>query len=335
MREMMVVSKPLVSIVIPVYNGRCWLNTCIECVQRQTYQYLEVVLVDDGSTDNSREIIETIIRQDRSNIKYKCINQENAGQGGARNTGIKNACGKYIVFMDQDDKMPNDAIEHMLTLADQDDVDIILGGYARVSDGGKCLKKVLLSENEWAKYKSIAPWGKLYRRDFLVQNDIFFLPTVLGEDIYFMMQAYAHKPKVMVYKGIAYYWILNEISVSNTKHKKVDHTTTLLELYEKINHIEMIENLQNDKLFEYFLIKTAVWQILYTARFNDVETIIANEQNIWGWMEQNYPLYQKNPYIGWRLPRGEHFLIRLIVWLYMKSMNVGANKVLLKVIGKH
>ena len=91
-----------VSIVVPIYNTEKYLKKCLDSIINQTYENLEIILVDDGSTDNSGKIIDDYAKKDS---RIKAIHQKNAGQSTARNNGIKKATGKYISFIDGDDEI--------------------------------------------------------------------------------------------------------------------------------------------------------------------------------------------------------------------------------------
>lgn len=104
-----------VSIIIPVYNTAKYLPRCLDSVLTQTYQNLEVILVDDGSTDNSGQIADTYAKQDK---RIKVIHQPNQGQSAARNVGLENATGKYISFVDSDDEIKPTFIEQLLSAYD-------------------------------------------------------------------------------------------------------------------------------------------------------------------------------------------------------------------------
>lgn len=115
-------SDELVSIIIPVYNTELYLNKCIESVISQTYKNLEIILVDDGSTDNSVEICDEYARKDN---RIKVIHQKNGGQALARNTAMKYVNGDYIVYIDSDDVVSIEHIDYLLLLANKYNADIV------------------------------------------------------------------------------------------------------------------------------------------------------------------------------------------------------------------
>ncbi len=116
-------SKPLISIIIPVYNNKQYLAECIESVINQTYSNLEIIVVDDGSTDGSSEILDTYGKQDK---RIKVIHQENGGVSAARNTGLDIAKGDYIGFVDSDDYCVSTMYEQLLGVATKESADVVI-----------------------------------------------------------------------------------------------------------------------------------------------------------------------------------------------------------------
>lgn len=322
-----------VSIIIPVYNGEQYIVNCLNSIRRQRDISIEVVIINDGSTDASIDIIEDYQQKYSDDIEIRIYSQNNSGQGAARNAGIEKANGRYIMFLDQDDTLVEKILLKMLSDIEKTDADILIGGYQRVLDG-VVKRRVRLQQEEWSKYRIVAPWGKLYRRDFLINNNIRFMPVVLGEDIYFMLMSYCYSPKIIISEDICYNWTDNKSSISNTKHKKITSETSVLNLFMKIESIPNISVLKENKMYEYFLMKTAVWDILYTAFHNETRDVLANENAIWTWMKRNYPNYQQNPYIGITSPKGESIGIRVLVWLYIKGIRWNLNEKILKIVSR-
>ncbi len=346
--------QPLISVIIPLYNGEKYIVKCLDSIRVQQYFPLEVIVVDDASPDNSVEIVQeygnkngifveifedcvtdSAIKTVTESIKIVLVHQENKGQGEARNTGIIKATGEYLTFLDQDDTLEPGILRKMVETAEKETADIISAGYRRVAEDGKVKQTVKIQHTEWSKYKVIAPWSKLYRADFIKKNEIKFLPVVLGEDIYFLLQAYSYMPKVAFLEEIGYNWLDNAVSVSNTAHKELAEETSLLKLYEMLEALENNQVLKQDRMYEYFLIKTAIWDILYTARSNTYQSVLNNNERIWKWFGQHFENYKKNPYIRIRKPRGESMAIRIIVWGYMRMKSWRLEKLFLRFISKN
>lgn len=120
----MSLNNPLISIIIPVYNTSKYLTRCLESIIKQTYQNIEIICIDDGSTDNSFKIIKKYATKDP---RIKALSQANSGQSSARNKGIKKATGKYICFIDSDDEIAPTYIEQLLNSLDNNKVLSVCG----------------------------------------------------------------------------------------------------------------------------------------------------------------------------------------------------------------
>ena len=129
--------SPILSVIIPIYNGEKYIDKCLNSIRNQGNISIEVIAVNDGSTDGSLECLKKWTRECGQNISMVIVNQENAGQGQARNKGIQNASGEYIAFLDQDDTLIKDTFQYMIDKIDEKKADIIIGGYQRVTQEGK------------------------------------------------------------------------------------------------------------------------------------------------------------------------------------------------------
>lgn len=328
----MKLNRPLVSIIIPVYNGEKYIIKCLNSIAGQNYSAMEIVAVDDGSTDKSVGLIRAYA--EKTSVPVILVSQKNQGQGAARNTGIDNVSGEYLMFVDQDDTIEPRILTKLLKKAVVSRADIVSCGYRRITAGGKIEEEVRLGCTEWSKYKIIAPWAKLYKTEFVTKNEVRFLPVALGEDIYFMMNAYSYKPKVDFLCDIGYNWLDNAASVSNTDHRRITDKTSLLQLLNRLEGLEKKENLKRDSLYEYFLIKTALWDILYTAGANSYDAVLSNSTRIWDWFDIHFKGYMDNPYIRISRPRGESLKIRMVVWGYILIKKLGLEKTFLRILSK-
>ena len=127
-------NNPLVSVIIPVYNTAKHLPTCLNSIINQTYQNLEIIVIDDGSTDNSSEIIKQYNEKDN---RIKAFTQKNQGLSAARNTGLKNATGKYVTFVDSDDMIETNMIEKLLLALEKTKSDISVCSFKERTTNGK------------------------------------------------------------------------------------------------------------------------------------------------------------------------------------------------------
>lgn len=118
----------MISVIVPIYNGGGWLRPALESLRGQTYKDFEIIMVNDGSTDDSEEVCKEFSESDS---RFRLISQPNAGVSAARNLGIEIADGEWIAFMDADDVMPPDALEVMMSHAKESGAGIVAGGYLR------------------------------------------------------------------------------------------------------------------------------------------------------------------------------------------------------------
>lgn len=188
--------KPLISIVVPVYNVEEYINECIESIQKQTYTNLEILVINDGTKDRSIEVIKDLMNDPRIQV----INQSNQGLSGARNTGMRAAKGKYISLIDSDDKVKPTFIEELYQKAIETDADIVRGSFrdfdGKVPDGwvtdfNICPSKGTEALKQFLNQSlSFVVWSSLYKTSFLKNKKLEFTPGILLEDGDFTTRSY-------------------------------------------------------------------------------------------------------------------------------------------------
>lgn len=164
--EMVKMKKGLVTIIIPIYNVENYLDKCLGSVVNQTYQNLEIICVDDGSTDSCPQLCEEWAAKDK---RIMVIHQKNTGYGIARNIGIEHANGEYVCFLDSDDYIALDLVEKAYKLAEKEQADMVIWGFIRVRDGNAVGERVPRTEKDSYKGKE-------------VQEE--FLPDLIGPDLH-------------------------------------------------------------------------------------------------------------------------------------------------------
>ena len=183
-----------ITVIIPVYNAERNIERCVNSVLPQLTKQDELLLINDGSSDNSLTILRNIEKKHKI---VRVIDKKNQGVAITRNRGIKEALGQYICFIDNDDYIDSDYIETFYQAIEDSGCDLVMGGYKRVTD-----QKILFSINgidtQWFQLMVVAPWAKIYRREFIVENKIEFLDYGIGEDIYFNFQIYAKTNKIQL-----------------------------------------------------------------------------------------------------------------------------------------
>jgi len=220
----------LLSIIVPVYNVEQYIRACIESIFQQGLdeRNFEVIIVNDGTKDNSMKVIEDIISQHNNII---VINQENQGLSMARNNGMKQARGEYIAFVDSDDMLIERSLPIILDKAIEDHPDLIIADYIkahhneivkkRFSQDSKVIfkkttgKQLLLSERP--KDNKCYVWRSLYRRSFLIDNNLSFYPGIVFEDVPFTNECYLKAQRCLITSQKMYiYRENNPSSITNT-----------------------------------------------------------------------------------------------------------------------
>jgi len=226
----------LVSIIVPVYNVEKLVGKCIQSICNQSYENIEIIIVNDGSTDNSLEVI----RQYKDNDpRIQLIDQKNMGLSGARNRGISAAKGKYIVFVDSDDMIEPSLVKECLALIEQDSSDIVVYGYKKVKEnltliaqpdnGNRTLdQKEALNELLSLNISPMA-CNKFIKAELFKQNNIEFPLGKLHEDIGTTYKLFAKANKITTTSKSYYYWINREDSITGTiTFKHINHLVELL-----------------------------------------------------------------------------------------------------------
>ena len=324
--------NPKVSIIIPVYNAENYLQRCFDSILANDYENIEIIPVNDGSKDKSQEVINEY-KEKYPEVFYPII-QDNQGIGVTRNNGLKKATGEYIMFIDNDDFIDSNYIEKHLKEVKQHDYDIVISGYKRVSDEKTLFKVVLDGKYRWSRYISIAPWGKLYKTDFLKKNDITFLKTPIGEDVYFNLQANSLSENIKIIDYTGYNWYYNGKSVTNTitnKIKKIDVIELLNTHYGALKQKNSI-NEQNYDLIELYFILLIIQFIQWISVGSTYIEISNNHDKYFEWLKERFPNYKKCK--CWKLSKGDRLKIRLIITTFMNFHKIHLSKFLAFIYGK-
>lgn len=237
----------MISVIVPIYNAERYIKECIESVISQTYKNWELILVNDGSTDNSGALCDNISMID---TRIKVIHQENQGVTKARYNGFSASNGEYIYFVDADDTLRSNALEYMLALF-QDDIDIVVSDY-------KC--NVILNRLEYAKlllkHDLLAVFMKMYRRSCLNEY-VFETPEYFrcGEDFLMQLRILKNiKGKILCSTVSTYCYRNVADSVSHTFIPTMEYE---IELMKQVNNIIKRLSVNEELLYAHFKFKTA------------------------------------------------------------------------------
>ncbi len=258
---------PKVSIIIPVYNGEAYLCQCLDSVINQTLREIEIIIIDDGSTDSAGSICDKYAEKDE---RIKVIHKENEGSGIARNLAIKLAQGEYIGFVDSDDWIDLNYYEKLYNAANSNNADISIGGIKRFR-GGKIDEWIFIKKtgvikefkNQIIKFKYFdGAWDKIYRRNIVIDNHLEFAAKIINEDLAFSIQAAFYADKVVSCPDTFYFYRQNRSSVCYNRGNKIFDIFIAFDLCQTfVNSIEdshlhrSYQNLLDTKKSEQFFIQ--------------------------------------------------------------------------------
>ena len=263
-----------VSIIIPIYKVEQYLKKCLNSVIAQTYKNLEIICVNDCSPDNSIKILQEYANKD---TRIKIVNRtQNGGLSAARNSGLKIATGEYIYFLDSDDWIDYDYIEKMVNCIITNKTDIVLNisiikefdthsevqiydDYNDLPEIGKFYK----SENTTCKYPWMS-WTHIYKRTFLINNNLFFPEGYNLEDIYYQNITHAYCNNIYVFKGAYYHYTQREDSIMKTENN-IDVST--INIYKLLYNFYKSRNLLNNKKIKLFLLRNINNSFLTAEQF--------------------------------------------------------------------
>lgn len=251
------------SIIVPVYNVSEYLRRCLDSLINQTFKDIEIILVDDGSKDDSSAICDEYAQIDS---RVKVIHKENGGLSDARNKGLEAATGNYVIFVDSDDYIDTDACDKFLPYIEKS-YDIIIGD--AYVEGGKCNLTHVVTEDVMtgeayllralsAELASMAVWLNVYRREFLRDNGLNFKFGILHEDEQFTPRCFL-KANTVVYSGVFFYhYIIRPSSITTKPDKRknaIDLYNTCLELEKIYNSLDnyKLKKLLKDSLSQKYL----------------------------------------------------------------------------------
>ncbi len=259
---------PMFSIIIPVYNVEEYLDRCVQSVINQTYSDIEVILVDDGSLDNSPRMCDEYARQ---NAKIRVLHKSNGGLSDARNEGLRIASGKYVMFLDSDDSIVDTACEKFAeSIENHQYPDIVLGQTVRISNGETSIINPYLDCNDVTgsvflfnylkKYHffcMLAP-NNIYKRNLLIDNGLFFEKGLLHEDERWTPVVFLRANNVASIQNEFYNYFIRENSITTKKDKTlngihlINTAQYLAKEYEKIDNMELKRYLMDYNVSLYF-----------------------------------------------------------------------------------
>lgn len=250
------------SIIIPVYNVEKYLNECVESVLNQTYKNFEIILVDDGSTDSSPQICDSYAEKDN---RIRAIHKENGGLSSARNAGIKNMTGDYVLFLDSDDFWDNNkALEHLSYIISEQKPDVVCYGYKEFYENTNELKNVICIPE--ISFEDLSTEGQLealltngiftssaccktIRTKLIFDKDIYFVENITSEDIDWSARILLNAKSFALYNDYFYNYRQRDGSITHQiKYKNLEMLSNNI-----IKCINLAEKVEEGRLKDLYL----------------------------------------------------------------------------------
>lgn len=284
--------EKLVSIVVPVYNVEKYLKRCIDSLKSQTYNNIEILLVNDGSTDTSLSICEKEAIDDN---RIKVISQKNGGLSDARNTGINNATGEYICFVDSDDFVNEYYVQLLFENLLETNSDISVCNYMYIDENDKTWMRKEKNNKEYSNIDAVKDvlstkqdtevmaWNKLYKKELFTKNNIYFPKGKIHEDNFTTYKLYYYANKISLINDKLYYYYQRTDSIMgqkfNTKRLHILEAVEETKEFFKNKEIELSQELECYELIT--LINTLNFMIrdnfVGQEKFDIIQKVITNK----------------------------------------------------------
>ena len=335
--------RPKVSVIIPVYNVENYLEKCVDSVLHQTLKNVEIIIVNDGSTDNSQAIIDQLIKQ---NPSIKAYQKDNGGLSSARNYALDVASGEYITFLDSDDYLDRDYLEILYTEGKMYDSDMVCSGQKKVSEDGKVLATLSypVDKNPNCILRRLNISGKLYKKEYIEQHHMRFALGKTYEDDPFnlVMLFMAKNFRIVKYEG--YNQLVRDGSITS---KKISSDKIPYEALEhSISYVTKHKSDTNDyEIFEYTVLSFFTYFIFQAnkkhvylkkglERKSDCDVVLQFCDFTKKILYQYMPDYFKNKNVKIFKNNELQLSQRCGVWLYVKLCKYGLLNLFTKIYYK-
>lgn len=319
---------PAVSVIIPVYNVEHYLNKCVDSVLNQTLKDIEILIVNDGSTDGSQKVIDELQSENPNRIKaYK---KENGGLSSARNYALELVTGEYVTFLDSDDYLDSDYLEILYTEAKKYNSDVVCSGQRKVADDGSVLATLTypIDKNPDCILRRLNISGKIYKRDYINKHNMRFALGKTYEDDPFnlVMLFMAENFRILKYEG--YNQLVREGSITS---KKISAEKIPFEALEKsIAYVVANQDCANNyDVFEYTVLSFFTYFIFQAnkkhmylkkgeERKSDCDVVLSFCDFTQQILKDYLPAYYRNTHVKLFKNRDLQFIQRCGVWIYVR-----------------
>lgn len=306
-------NKIKLSIVVAVYNLEKYLPRCLDALVNQTLQEIEILCVDDGSTDSAPQIIDDY--EKKYPEKVKAFHKPNGGEFTTRNYGLERATGEYVTFVDTDDYVEPNWAEKLYNAAKENDADLAVCGFERIDlDTGKVVSKNMTNfgysvkeinnKDDFMLFINPAPWNKIYRLGKV--KDLRFMNFRGFNDMIFLTSSYTRIKKVAFVPDVLYHYYLRYDSQIHSVNKEdvenfKKYLLELKKLYIKENKYEEMKNILDMMAFIHLGVS-----VMYRASYDKTINIKEMLKDTIKYLDENFSTWRKSPYLkfGYSLKKG-------------------------------
>lgn len=286
----------MISVIIPVYNVEDYLVECLDSVSNQSFKDIEIICVNDGSTDMSPKILDDYVKKDS---RIKIITQENNGLGHARNTGLKYAAGEYVLFVDSDDFLCENALEELYSNASSNNSDVVIFNFftynGNYTSAGLQLEELFgnVDYNDftftyrdikhYVMYDYFAVWFKMYKKDFLDKFNLDFPVGIAYEDVLFQVKSLIYADKIsFLPKHLYSYRVSNSSSITSDGTK----------IYDIVDVVDSVEKfLKEMSLYDEFEFEFLMFKIIHYS----YKVRISRGTNYFDFVKNEFISLKNNP----------------------------------------
>ena len=312
---------PKVSVIVPIYNVEKYLKKCLDSLESQTLKDIEIILVNDGSKDESGNIAKEW-SDGKENIKY--VEKENGGLSDARNFGLKYATGEYVAFLDSDDYVENTIYEKMYNKAISENADFVECDFVWEYPNKKRIDKKIEYSNklEMITYIRVVAWNKLIKRSLIVENNLQFPKGLRYEDVEFTYKLIPSIKKYTYVDEVLLHYLQREDSIANVQNEKTaeifDVLDNVIEFYKKNNiYDEYKEALEYN--YARFLLCSSLKRMTKIADKNKKKELL---QKTWNNLNEKFPNWKENKFLKKNSKKN----------IYMRTVNKTTYKIYCKIM---
>lgn len=330
-----------VSIIVPIYNVEKYLNKCLDSLINQTLEDIQIILVNDGSVDNSGQIAKQYAQKYKEKILY--LEKENGGLSDARNYGIPYATGEYIAFLDSDDYIEKNAYQEMYEKAKEEDSDYVecdfIWEYPNKTKVDKKIicnyigkdienqelpanEKILIDRKQMLSFVRVVAWNKLIKRKIIVENNIQFPKGLRYEDVEFTYKLIPHLNKISYVNKPFIHYIQRQNSIVNVQNERTAEIFTILENvinYYKENKIYEEYKTELEYNYARYLLCSSLKRM---CKIKDKKKRIELIDKTWENLNEKFPNWKRNKILN---------KVKINKNKYMKTINKFTYKIYIKI----